>query len=155
MKAPHLLLLLILVVNTSAAQNQPRWRTLVNSPTVVSAGRHDDVFFINPNVGWVVNGDRRIFKTTNGGATWQLKFTAGGYLRSVGFADSLNGWAGSLDSNTVLYATTDGGNTWSLVTSFSPTRPAGICGISVVNNSVVYASGRYSDSPRVIKTTNG
>jgi photosystem II stability/assembly factor-like uncharacterized protein len=143
----------LLVMVTSLAIAQPRWRTLANSPS--SGSRHDDVFFINHNIGWVVNGARQVFKTTNGGASWQLKFTAAGYLRSVGFADSLLGWAGSLDSTTVLYRTTDGGDTWSLVTNLPTLRPAGICGIWVVNRNVMYGSGRYNGKPRVIKTTDG
>jgi photosystem II stability/assembly factor-like uncharacterized protein len=155
MRAFRLFLFCVFLLNTLNAQIQPRWRKLENSPTSASAGRHDDIFFINASVGWIVNGDRRIYKTMDGGATWQLKFTAAGYLRSVGFADSLQGWAGSLDSINVLYATTDGGNTWNLVANLSTPRPAGVCGIWVVSRNVMYASGRYSGKPRVIKTTNG
>jgi photosystem II stability/assembly factor-like uncharacterized protein/N-acetylneuraminic acid mutarotase len=130
----------------------PRWRTLPNSPP--AGNRHDDVFFINPLIGWVVNGGGNIWKTTNGGGTWTHQFTTTAYLRSVGFADSLTGWVGTLDSNRVLYQTTDGGTTWSLVQNIPPARPAGICGISVVNDSVVYASGRFNGPARMIKTTD-
>ncbi|MBM2840102.1 MAG: type sorting protein [Bacteroidetes bacterium] len=148
------LVVLTLLSSISSSQVQPRWRLLATSPSD-GPGRHDDVFFINPQVGWVVNGSRKVYKTTNGGATWQLKYTAASYLRCVGFADSLTGWAGSLDTNHVLYSTIDGGDTWVQVQNFPALRPAGICGLSVVSRQVVYGSGAYFGSPRVLKTTDG
>ncbi len=149
-----LTLLIVLTIPLLFASGQPRWRLLPASPSD-GPGRHDDIFFINPRIGWVVNGNKKVYKTTNGGATWQLKYTAASYLRSVGFADSLIGWTGSLDSNHVLYATTNGGDTWSEVQNFPALRPAGICGISVVSRAVMYGSGAYFGSPRLLKTTNG
>ncbi len=145
------LFLLATDIDTLPAQTL-RWRTLANAP--VRGTRHDDVFFTDQHIGWVVNGDGQIFKTTNGGATWQMQFTAPVYLRSVGFVNSMRGWAGTLDSSSVLYQTTDGGTTWSLVQNIPEPRRGGICGISVVNSFVVYASGRYYGPARVIKTAN-
>ncbi|MCI0329620.1 MAG: dockerin type I domain-containing protein [candidate division Zixibacteria bacterium] len=140
----------------------PQWRTLPNAP--VSTGRMDDVFFINPSLGWVLSNNYNsdstaflgdIWKTMDGGATWALQITLNQYLRSVGFADSLTGWVGTVfDPDSLLYHTTDGGTTWALVQNIPEPRPLGICGISVVNDSVMYASGRYSGPARVIKTTD-
>ena len=132
-----------------------RWQKLQNAPF---RERHDDVFFINAFAGWIVNGYGEIWKTTNAGTDWTLQFDAPSYLRSVGFADSLTGWAGVLrdnvDSTRILYQTTDGGANWAVVTGIPDPLPGGICGISVVNDSVMYASGRYYGPPRVIKTTD-
>ncbi len=150
-----LIVALTLPLSLAMAQGQPRWRLLATSPSGGNAGRHDDIFFTSSTVGWVVNGERKVYKTTNGGATWQLKYTAASYLRCVGFADSLVGWAGSLDSNHVLYSTTDGGNTWTEVQNFPALRPRGVCGLSVVSRQVVYGSGAYFGSPRALKTTDG
>ena len=144
-----------------ARSQSPRWRTLPNAP--VSTGRMEDLFFINPSVGWVLStnyGDPsgwlgEIWKTTDGGATWALQLTLDQYLRSVGFADSLTGWVGTVfNPDSLLYQTTDGGASWSLVENIPEPRPQGICGISVVNDSVMYASGRYFGPARVIKTTD-
>jgi len=143
---------LLLMLADSALPQSPRWRTLPNAP--VSA-RHEDVFFVNPSIGWVVNGSGQIWKTTDGGASWALQFVADAYLRSVGFTDSLTGWVGVIDDTSkVLYQTTDGGTTWSLVQNIPEPRPRGICGISVANDSVMYASGRYYGPARMIKTTD-
>lgn len=123
----------------------------------------DDLFFISPSTGWVLNNNYNdppewpgeIWKTTDGGETWALQLTLNQYLRSIGFADSLTGWMGTIsDTSKVLYRTTDGGESWSLVQNLPQPRPLGICGISIVNDSVMYASGRYFGPARVIKTTD-
>ena len=153
-----------LAAGTDSAFSQgPIWRTLPNAPIANYPGRQDDVFFINPSVGWVLNNNitwgpfnSEIWKTTDGGVTWTLQFSGDQYLRSVGFANSLTGWVGTVypDTIQVLYQTTNGGITWSVVQNISEPRPRGICGISVVNDSLIYASGRYNGPARVIKTTD-
>ncbi len=145
----------------TAFSQSPKWRTLPGAPT---GARMDDVFFTSPSIGWVIASNcdwwscsGKIWKTIDGGETWALQSESEGYPRSIGFADSLTGWLGLLsnyDSLGVLYHTIDGGENWSLVQNIPEPRPQGICGISVVNDSVVYASGRYNGPPRVIKTTD-
>ena len=160
-KAPLSVALLFVVFSGSAFSQTPIWRTLPNAP--VSTGRMDDLFFINPFVGWVLSNNYSetagwlgdIWKTTDGGETWALQTTLNQYLRSVGFVDAQTGWVGTVfDPDSLLYQTTDGGAAWSLVQNIPEPRPWGICGISVVNDSVMYASGRYSGPARVIKTTD-
>ncbi len=156
-----LVVLLLMMLVDSAISQSPQWRTLNNAPT---ASRMDDVFFVNPNIGWIVANDacddtgcygNSIWKTTDGGTSWQRQISLGPYLRSVGFMDSLEGWVGTVfDPSQVLYHTTDGGVTWSLVTNIPDPKPQGMCGISVVNDSVMYASGRFFGPARVIKTTD-
>lgn len=152
--ATFLRLFLIPIVGLSVCDclAQSAWKALPNAP--IRSGRHDDVFFINPSVGWVVNLAGEIHKTIDGGVNWQLQRSGGGGFRSVGFADSLRGWAGTLDGN-LLFQTQDGGATWTRVQNIPEPRPAGICGLSVVNAAVVYGCGRYDGTPRVIKTVDG
>ncbi len=145
--------LLLFLANAVHAQTPPRWRTLVNSPAA-SNGRHDDIFFVSNALGWAVNGNGNIFKTTDGGAFWMLLFTANVYFRSVAFVDSLRGWAGTLSSQRPLYETTDGGATWNVVQNIPAPLPSGICGFSIVGDSVVYGSGRVDGPARLIKTTD-
>ena len=45
----------------------PTWRR-TNAPTASS--RTDDIWFIDPRVGWAVNSDGNIIKTEDGGGTW-------------------------------------------------------------------------------------
>ena len=57
----------------------------------------------------LANLSGQIFKTTDSGITWQLQFSSEDVLfRSVGFANSLKGWAGIL-SDDLLWQTSDGG----------------------------------------------
>lgn len=140
-----------LPIDHAAAQFS--WKALPNAP--FRNGRHEDLFFVNADYGWVVNIVGQIFKTADGGKTWSKQYEQlGARFRSVGFADSLIGWAGTLD-NTLLYQTQNGGNTWTPVSNIPNPRPAGICGISVVNAKVIYASGRYDGPARVLKSVDG
>ncbi len=156
---------------SSFAQNA--WQALPNAPT---SWRLDDCYFITPQYGWAISPYYsylnpvkygQVHRTTDGGNTWQLlKDSSLTFFRAVGFADSLNGWIGNLaDTNTYsfgqmtpdpapLYRTTDGGITWLPVSNIPAPQPAGICGISVVTDSVVYAYGRYFGPAVLIKSTD-
>jgi photosystem II stability/assembly factor-like uncharacterized protein len=140
---------------TLAAPVRAGWVTLPNAP-IAPNSRHDDVFFVSPDSGWVVNGSGEIHRTTDGGQSWTHQTTVSNYLRSVGFATPLKGWAGALFGSPLLYSTDDAGVTWTPITNIPDPQPRGICGLSVVNASVVYGCGRYDGPPAIlIKTTDG
>ena len=125
-----------------------------------SQRRYDDIYFINPSTGWTVNSDGKILKTTDGGVNWQEQFQVPGaiWLRSVGFTTPLNGWVGTVSPEQRLYHTTDGGESWNVVDNLPENAPVKICGLSVVNESVIYASGTNdpADIPaRMMKTVDG
>ena len=115
---------------------------------------------VNPNYNYIPPGQLgRILTTSDGGKTWRvLKDSSISFYRSVGFADSLTGWAGNLYAETpadtfILNETTDGGATWHQAHISQP-HPAGVCGISVVTDSVVFAYGTYYGPAAYMKTTN-
>jgi photosystem II stability/assembly factor-like uncharacterized protein len=71
--------------------------------------------------GWIY-GNGGIFRTTNGGQTWQFVYKGGGanasdQVVSLAFADPMNGAAslGWLGDRTAWASTTDGGETWTEV----------------------------------------
>lgn len=131
------------------------WRK-TNAPTASS--RTDDIWFLDPQVGWAVNSDGNILKTSDGGNSWSVQHSApGAYLRCVGFANSSVGWVGTLSSARRLFRTVDGGVTWTRVSPLPAGAPVAICGLSVVNDRIVYCSGtnRPSDFPRMMKTLDG
>ena len=139
----------------AAAVTSLRWRA-TNAP--VASSRTDDVWFVDEKVGWAVNSDGTILHTTDGGDSWAVQFTAPAvYLRCVGFVNTKVGWVGTLSRRQRLLHTADGGVTWTPITNLPPNAPVAVCGISVVSDKVVYASGtnRPEDLPRVIKTTDG
>lgn len=167
-------LFLLALLLTFAAHGQidtDGWRVLPNSPLAPGnrGDRHEDIFFVNPLTGWVVNLDSKIYKTTDGGESWTQQLdarTAFGYevlFRSVGFVNEQIGWAGNItltnrpDPTRVLFETRDGGLTWANISNrISGSPPNGLCGIRVVNEKVIYAVGRYAlSSSHFIKSTDG
>jgi len=129
----------------------------IADPNLPKAARYDDISFVNPSLGWAVNSSGQIFRTTNGGNSWTQQLQISAYFRCVKFADSLNGWAGTLDNTQLLYHTTDSGEHWNLVTNIptTPVSPKRICGLFVVNKNIIYGSGAYDGPAVIIKTTNG
>ena len=86
----------------------------------------------------------------------------GFYYRSIGFMTDSIAFIGKVAKSGftpadtfTLYRTTDGGTTWNGV--YVPGLPntlTGFCGMSVVNDSVMYASGRYNGPAAMYKTTD-
>lgn len=140
---------------SSFAQQAPEWDLLPDSPDLGS--RVEDVFFLDPDNGWIVmGGTRRVYRTTDRGETWTHLSSPMGYVRSTGFVSTLKGWVGVLDSPAKLYETLDGGSTMTDITSrIQPAISPGICGIWVVDEQVIYAVGQYSGPASLIKTTDG
>ncbi|MEZ4703375.1 MAG: FlgD immunoglobulin-like domain containing protein [Rhodothermales bacterium] len=148
-------LAVLLFLSCSAYAQVGSWETLDGLPRRIG-GRYDDIFFATPETGWAVNGGGFAYRTTDAGETWKLVLNAGIYLRSVGFANTQVGWAGSLSNTTLLLQTSDGGDTWADITSRIPEpRPTGVCGLYVVSDRVVYGVGRFDGPPVLIKTADG
>ena len=133
---------------------QRKWHK-TNAPRASS--RTDDIWFVDARVGWAVNSNGHILKTTDAGASWTRQFAAGVYLRCVGFANERVGWVGTLAANRLLFHTADGGATWRQVTGLPPDAPVKVCGVAVVNDQVVYVAGSNEplDPPRTTKTLDG
>ena len=132
-----------------------RWRK-TNAPTASS--RTDDIWFIDPDTGWAVNSDGNITRTTDGGQSWVVQQSIPGvYLRCVGFANANVGWVGTLTRNRRLFGTVDGGTHWNVISPLPADAPVKVCGMSVVNDKIVYCSGTNDprDVPRMMKTVDG
>lgn len=137
------------------------WHVLPASPE--QPWRNDDLFFINSTTGWVVNIRGEIWKTTDGGTTWRCMVRQPTAFRCIGFLDTLHGFVGNLgpsvwNSNkdeTPLYKTIDGGKTWLPVNDYMGPKPAGLCGMQIVNDSVIVACGRVDGPAYFIKSVDG
>lgn len=117
--------------------------------------RYEDLYFINENTGWIVDG-QKIYRTTDGGNSLQLQFddiVNQPYFRSVAFNTPQLGWVGALEG--LLYRTTNAGVNWVRMDTMITPRPIGICDISVVGNTHFFGSGKYSGPTNLIKSTDG
>lgn len=146
------------------ASAQYNWQLLGASPQ--NGQKQDDVFFINPNRGWSVNGSGRVFRTTDGGATWAQQWQRpGSYFRCIGFIDTLNGFLGNIGPNYFpgvtdqmpLYRTTDGGQSWQAVppTQIDGPMPAGLCAIQVIDPQHIVAAGRVGGPAVWMRSEDG
>jgi photosystem II stability/assembly factor-like uncharacterized protein len=78
-----------------------------NSPAIFRA-----VDMINPTLGYTVGQFGAVYRTTNGGSTWDSVTTTIGniYLYDVDFIDANTGWVVGATGN--CWKTTDAGTTW-------------------------------------------
>ncbi len=149
------LLLTFAIISVKLLNAQSPWEE-TNSPL---SDRYDDVFFLNSDTGWAAGGSNgTIIHTIDGGANWTTQKTVpGGYFRSIEFADKDHGFAGGLEMSgqKVFYKTTDGGNTWTEISSVITGTVRGVCGICCVNTNVTYAVGAWAMPAFVMKTIDG
>ncbi len=131
------------------AQLAPTWFVYPATPT---AGRFDDVFFVNDSVGWAVSSDGEILKTVDAGVNWVLQKSSADYFRSVEFFDENTGFAGSLYGR--LYRTTDGGENWINITDLIPEDFSGICGMSAADDTNIYICGVWSNPAYIFKSSD-
>jgi photosystem II stability/assembly factor-like uncharacterized protein len=152
-----------LIKPPSAAGQPMGWSQMANSPGVETV-RHDDIYFTDPTNGWATQ-DNYIYRTTNGGSTWNTVLNLSGtHFRSIGFATTNIGFAGNLgvgsydggvtDTN-VLYATTNGGAIWSNFDGFAELGMKGLCSIFVLDSQHIYGGGRVRGPAYFIKSVNG
>ena len=106
------------------------------------------ISMVNSNTGYICGSSGGMFKTTNGGVSWDsLPFPGTQLLYSVDFVNANTGWTSS-SSSSYLWKTTNGGNTW---TSQSGPTSAVYC-VDMVNATTGWFSG---SSGKIWKTTNG
>ncbi|MFK7844869.1 MAG: YCF48-related protein [Rhodothermales bacterium] len=114
------------------------------------------MFSVNPSVGWVANGFGKVYRTTDSGETWDEIASEGVFLRSIGFANEQKGWVGTFNASSVLLETNDGGVTWIDVSDrISGPAITGVCGLSVVNEDLVFGVGKFDGPAIFLKTVDG
>jgi photosystem II stability/assembly factor-like uncharacterized protein len=117
--------------------------------------RFEDGSFLDPDTGWIVNADGEIWRTTDGGASWELLDQVPAYLRSAVFVNGEHGFVGTLNRSNVLYETTDGATFTDITDRIAGPVPSGICGLWAVNENVIYGVGWYAGPAHFVKTTDG
>ncbi|MBS1493602.1 MAG: T9SS type A sorting domain-containing protein [Bacteroidetes bacterium] len=124
--------------------------------------------FINYEIGYI-GVMNCIYKTPNGGNNWNLVYqNLGSYYNVVSDIVFINGVTGfaaggyyldTLNKNRFVIKTTNSGANWNYI--LNDNSATMINSITVVNESVIYASGSVNGAPSsqnrgfIIKTTNG
>ncbi len=111
--------------------------------------------FINPDTGWIVGTYDMIYKTTNGGSTWEIQQNGGfgsSWLKDVHFTDALHGVAvghymSSLEC--CILVTEDGGENW---VDTSPENYYELKAIEFISSDTAWVVGHDQN---VIRTTDG
>jgi photosystem II stability/assembly factor-like uncharacterized protein len=149
-----------------------QWKKL---DTPAYRGKQDDIFFIDPQTGWYVNGAGKIHKTVDGGNSWQVKLSQPGtYFRTIGFIDALHGFAGNIGPDyfpgvsdaTPLYVTADGGDSWQVAQDIDGPAVKGLCAIDILRvpfinaghldqRLIVHAVGRVGGPAFLMRSLDG
>lgn len=138
-------LILLSVIKINAQQ----WVKII--PTFNPSGIHSmySGVFLDEFNGWY-SDNGNIFKTSNGGLTWDLKLNTGlntGNEDYIFFIDSLYGWIlfNPQGDSSIVYKTSDGGQIWKIIK------------ISKIGKLffIDYNNGVGIHQDRVYKTTNG
>lgn len=161
------------VINDEKNQkaNELTWKKLNTEPYL---GKQDDIYFIDENTGWYVNGFGKIYKTQNGGSSWEMIHEKqGSFFRTIAFVDENIGFVGTVGtdyfpnvSDTIpLYKTIDGGLTWKPV-DYSGPYVKGLCAIDIViepyiNHGLtdykthIFAVGRVGSPANMLVSNDG
>lgn len=117
-------------------------------------GNVQDIFFLDNQNGWIVGENGLVFRTSNGGSTWQDKSITGGDVPSfyfVSFSSLTQGIALGRSSYYYGFAiaqTTDGGDNW--LVQYSGLQNS-MYGADRIDNSTVVTVG---DQGLVLKTSD-
>lgn len=114
----------------------------------------NQVFFIDPNIGFLTCYNGKLFKTINGGIDWEYFDTELSFnFNSICFLDSNTGWIGGWnqssggEDNGIILKTFDGGNNWVI---------ASYCPYSIISVSFASQSSGYAVGPDgILKTSDG
>jgi photosystem II stability/assembly factor-like uncharacterized protein len=156
---------------TAAAPAAGEWQTFA---TEAYPGKRDSISFVDASHGWYGTGAGDLFRTQDGGATWQkIASRPGTFVRAVGFVDRDNGFIGNIGTDyypgvtdeTPLYRTRDGGVTWEAVNTGDATIK-GVCAIDIltaqriyqgqlVPRTVIHAAGRVGGPTGILRSVDG
>src|SRR4030095_13175420 len=132
------------------------WRTI--NLGVAPTSPLYNVYFRDPDNGFFIGNSEAqpdIFRTTNGGATWQrvTSFPVGGSWRQIDFVSATIGFMGA---NGATARTTDGGASWQLMSGVQDCLV--MCGMDFRDSQIGLAGGEkvFNDpGPGIFKTTDG
>lgn len=151
-----LLLFVLFSCTSTLALAQPNLQTLFTNTS-----RIDDFQMNLSGTGYLaVNGLSAVLKTTDGGLSYDtvLNFAAMGgsrpYVRSIRFFNDSIGFLGTLAPNRTFWRTLNGGQSWENLSDSLPAGITAICGMSVVDERLLFATGRYFGDAYLLRSVD-
>lgn len=158
----------------SSTKVEPKSRQWQKLPTDAYPGKQDDIYFVNQQTGWYINGTGSLYQTRDGGNSWlKIYEKKGSFFRTIAFIDENIGFLGTVGTgyfpnvtDTIpLYKTTDGGKTWHSVAYKGP-YVKGLCAIDIVKEPYInhgkldfkyhiYAVGRVGSPANMLVSNDG
>lgn len=159
----------IFATPTIRAENEAAWKKL---QTVPFRGKQDDISFVDALHGWYGNGEGKLYRTTDGGDSWERVWDQPGtFIRALGFVDQKVGYLGNVGVNYYpgvtdtrpLYRTIDGGQSWQAVSAEGIDKVVGICSIDILpvkrifqgelrTSHIVTAAGRVGGPAMMLRS---
>jgi photosystem II stability/assembly factor-like uncharacterized protein len=128
----------------------------IGYPELPDAFWIEDVEFIDRDHGWIVGLDqdlghaKSVYRTTDGGTTWNLGMNQNTFMFAVDFHDRSTGWIAS--TGPLYFRTTNEGASWTQGALPSSDMSPMVTDMEFANASVGWAVGWYG---YVAKSTNG
>ncbi|MGX7894116.1 WD40/YVTN/BNR-like repeat-containing protein [Tsuneonella sp. HG222] len=149
----------------AAVDDLGAWQT---HPTEAYRGKRDPISFVDLQTGWYGTGAGDLFRTADGGASWEkVAAKPGTFVRALAFLDRQTGYIGNIGPGyypgvtdpVPLYRTDDGGATWQAVDTGGATIP-GVCAIDVVpaaagEAAIIHAAGRVGGPTGILRSIDG
>ncbi len=121
-------------------------------------GKQDDIFFASGSVGWYGNGAGKLFRTLDGGDSWNKVWERPGtFVRCLAFVDEQVGVLGNIGpgyfpgvkDDVPLYRTEDGGLSWTPITAIEGPPVVGLCAFDILQVPFINA-GVLDHKPRIV-----
>jgi photosystem II stability/assembly factor-like uncharacterized protein len=122
-----------------------------------------DIYFINPDVGWVVGSKGRVLHTKDGGKIWERQKSGTKLrLRRVQFIDNKKGWAigenvSERGSTAIIIHTDNGGKNWQIQWK-KKTDWLGLRELQFINSNTGWVTmeiNEYSGDCLLVQTIDG
>ena len=147
-----------LITRTTDGGNE--WIQLTDSYNL--SGDYKSLYFINSEIGFILNKNNGILRTDNGGINWQINLS--GKIKSIFYID--NYVFLSVDDQANIYKTTNSGDNWTKVIQLrtkvkrqgneSMRRSADVDKLFFIDLNTGWAAGEnIMDRRFMYKTTNG